>query len=127
MSDQAPTPQNAVTQAAGDVPAVEQAAAAVVTDVHDAKLPSEAEIAAATHAVDLVYTDTSAVVKEAKAGYKTTEFWLTTVLAVLTLLGTFPLPGKFEAVVAGALTAAYTVSRGLAKAGVANVEPDQRA
>lgn len=125
MSDQAPT--TAVDQAAADIPAVEAAAKDVVTDVHDAKLPSEAEIAAATHAVDLVYADAPGVVKEAKAGYKTTEFWLTTVLAILTLLGTFPLPPKFEAVVAGALAAAYSISRGLAKAGVANVQPDQSA
>lgn len=60
-------------------------------------------------------------VKETKPGVKTTEFWLTTTLSVLTLLGTFPLPPKFEAFVAAGLTGVYTISRGLAKAGVPDV------
>lgn len=67
------------------------------------------------------------VVKESKEGYKTTEFWLTAVLVLLTVLDVIPLPESYEAYVAGALGVAYTLSRGLAKKGVPVVEPSPAA
>lgn len=64
------------------------------------------------------------VVKEAKAGYKTTEFWVALGGAILTQLGALHLPGKYgDTVATVALVVSYIVSRGVAKAGVAQVEP----
>lgn len=63
-----------------------------------------------------------AVVKEAKSGGKTTEFWLTIATSVLVVFNGIPLPEKFEGVVVAALAAVYALSRGLAKNGVPNVE-----
>lgn len=64
------------------------------------------------------------VVKESKPGIKTTEFWLTIVISLLTLVNGIPLPDKYEGVVVAALGAAYAISRGIAKNGVASIEPD---
>jgi hypothetical protein len=57
--------------------------------------------------------------REAKAGYKTTEFWLTLIVIVLAQLGTLSLPGHYgRTITTAAAAAAYAISRGLAKAGV---------
>lgn len=64
-------------------------------------------------------------VKESKAGYKTTEFWLATVAAVLTQVGALDLPGKYGKTIATvAIVVAYVLSRGVAKAGVPTVVED---
>lgn len=63
------------------------------------------------------------IVEESKAGWKSTEFWVTVVIALLTVLDGVPLPEKYEAVVVGVLGAAYAISRGLAKKGVPNITP----
>lgn len=63
------------------------------------------------------------VVKESKAGYKTTEFWVGVVVALLTVLDGVPLPEKFEGGVVALIAVAYAISRGLAKNGVPHVEP----
>lgn len=60
------------------------------------------------------------IVTEAKAGYKTTEFWVAIVVSLLTLLNGIPLPEKFEGVVVALTGVAYVLSRGLAKSGVPN-------
>ncbi len=66
------------------------------------------------------------VFKETKAGYKTTEFWLTLAFTILTQLGALHLPGKYGSTVAtAAAVVAYVLSRGVAKAGVGQVEPPQ--
>lgn len=65
------------------------------------------------------------IVKESKEGYKTTEFWLMIVISLLTVVDGIPLPEKYEAVVVAALGIAYALSRGLAKKGVAVVEPQK--
>lgn len=65
----------------------------------------------------------TSIISESKAGYKTTEFWVAVVVSLLTLLDGIPLPEKFEAIVIGAITVAYALSRGLAKKGVPNVTP----
>lgn len=62
------------------------------------------------------------VIKESKAGFKTTEFWLAIVIAGLVVLDGIPLPEKFEGVVVTALGIAYAISRGLAKHGIPSVE-----
>lgn len=60
--------------------------------------------------------------KETKEGYKTTEFWSAVVVSLLTVLGAIPVPEKFQGVVVGVLSAAYAVSRGLAKKGIPATE-----
>jgi hypothetical protein len=67
------------------------------------------------------------LIKEAGEGYKTTEFWLTVVISLLTLLNVVPLPDKYEGIVVAALGAAYAISRGLAKKGVPVVESPPQA
>lgn len=62
------------------------------------------------------------IIKESKSGYKTTEFWVSIAVALLTVLDGIPLPEKFEGVVVGAIGAVYVISRGIAKQGVPAVE-----
>ena len=65
------------------------------------------------------------VVKETKAGWKTTEFWAT----VAALVGVnangliLTLPDKYQGVISGALVVAYAFSRGVAKKGIPDVQP----
>ena len=57
-----------------------------------------------------------------KPGWKTTEFWVSSLTTAGMLLGTFAgfIPAQYSAI-AGALSAgAYAISRGLTKAGAAN-------
>ena len=63
------------------------------------------------------------VIKESKAGYKTTEFWVAVAVSLLTVLDGIPLPEQYEGVVVSAIAVAYALSRGLAKQGVPSVEP----
>jgi hypothetical protein len=59
-----------------------------------------------------------ALVKEFKAGYKTTEFWLVAAGLVLTQLGAIHVPGKYGTTIQdSALIASYAISRGIAKSG----------
>lgn len=61
--------------------------------------------------------------KETKAGYKTTEFWLTIIGVLFTQVGALDLPGKYgKTIQTVALVAAYILSRGIAKAGVPTVD-----
>ena len=62
------------------------------------------------------------LVKESKAGYKTTEFWTMVVGSVLVNLNAIPLPEKYEGFVTAGLMGLYALSRGLAKAGVPDVK-----
>ncbi len=63
----------------------------------------------AANAVDEVF----ATMRESKAGYKTTEFWITLLGVLGTQIGTLDIPAEYGAV----LAAAYVLSRGVAKAG----------
>lgn len=56
---------------------------------------------------------------EAKPGPKTTEFWVTILTLIATLGGSASgiLPAPYAALAAGISTAAYSISRGLAKKG----------
>ena len=69
-----------------------------------------------------------AVAVETRPGWKTTEFWLSSIAVlagtVQQAVGLFNITDRnvllFQAIVVGL----YTVSRGLAKAGVPNIAPD---
>lgn len=74
-------------------------------------------------AVTEVISEIPTVVKESKEGYKTTEFWVAVVISLLTVLNGIPMPEKYEGFVVAALGAAYALSRGVAKKGVAHIEP----
>lgn len=82
------------------------------TEVKDAKEFETDELAPAVNAV----------ITESKKGYKTTEFWVSVAVALLTVLDGIPLPEKFEGFVVAGIAAVYAVSRGLAKGGVPAVE-----
>lgn len=72
--------------------------------------------AAVNDGVPLV-ADVGVVVQDVKAGYKSTEFWLTVLgLLALNLNGVvLTLPDKYQAIASAVLAAAYAVSRGIAK------------
>jgi hypothetical protein len=101
-----------VGEAKADDPA--EKAAADAADPEIVKTVSDVEHGNVTAVVG----DLAAVKNEVKAGYKTTEFWLTLVSLGLTNLGAIHIPGKYgQAITDGAALAAYTLSRGLAKNG----------
>lgn len=62
------------------------------------------------------------IVKETKAGYKTTEFYVALGASVLTILEAYPVPDNIKGIIVGAIAAIYVISRGLAKQGVPEVE-----
>lgn len=74
-----------------------------------------------TDAVEGVIEKLPEVIEESKAGYKTTEFWLTVVTSILVVLNGIPLPEKYEGFVVAALGAVYALSRGIAKKGIPNI------
>ena len=55
---------------------------------------------------------------ETKKFYLTSEFWVAVAAVAGSLTGVLPIPPEYEGVVAAVVTAAYAISRGLAKAGV---------
>jgi hypothetical protein len=63
------------------------------------------------------------VIKESKAGYKTTEFWVTIAGSAAALLGA--VPEKYQPIVLAVLGGAYAISRGLAKKGVPHIEVEE--
>lgn len=69
--------------------------------------------------------------QETKPAIKTTEFWLTIVIQVIFLLNTIQvwtyMPTKWSALVQAIVLAAYTLSRGWAKSGVAYTVPAKNA
>lgn len=65
-----------------------------------------------------------AVVKETKAGYKTTEFWLSLGASLLIAFGTLPTPHDAKGFAVAAIVALYAVARGLAKKGIPSVEEE---
>lgn len=76
-----------------------------------------------TSAIEEVIKDLPMVVSESKAGYKTTEFWITIATAVAASTGGIPMPEKYQGFVAAAAAIAYILSRGVAKKGTPVVEP----
>lgn len=84
---------------------------------------TKAELEALRADVDVLYSHVPGVIQETKAGYKTTEFWLTIGGAFLTQIGALHLPGKYGATIATvALVGSYALSRGVAKNGVPHSE-----
>lgn len=66
---------------------------------------------------------------ETKPFYLTSEFWITVGVTAASLSGGLPVGGKLASIIAAISTAAYALSRGLAKSGVpavpANLAPDE--
>lgn len=108
---------NAVVDSATEkAPEEEAKAAAKDPGVAEAVKEVEAVASGDTVSASQVSKTATTVVKEVKAGYKTTEFWVTVAVITLTQLGTFHLPGKYGQTIATAAAAAgYAISRGLAK------------
>lgn len=91
--------------------------------VHDVQ---EGDVQTIKGDIDYLLEAEPLVVKEAKAGYKTTEFWLTIVGAVLTQVGALHLPGKYgDTIATVSLLASYALSRGIAKSGQPHVEEEK--
>ena len=67
----------------------------------------------------------NAVIKESKAGYKTTEFWVSVVVSLLTVIDAYPVPEKAKGFIVGGIAVAYALSRGFAKQGVPAVDAEQ--
>lgn len=67
---------------------------------------------------------------ETKPGYQTTEFWVTILTALAGLInwtGIWDFMSNYHSgVIAAVVAAAYTVSRGIAKQGVAYTPPPNR-
>lgn len=58
------------------------------------------------------------VIKESKAGYKTTEFWVSIAVALFATIDPASLPDWAQTALIGVAAAAYAISRGLAKQGI---------
>jgi hypothetical protein len=101
--------------------AAKGAAAGAAAAQHDpgaAAVARDAASIASGHAVAPIQlvSDVSHLTHEVKSGYKTTEFWLSTAVIVLSQLGVFSLPGHYgKTITTAAAAAAYAISRGLAK------------
>lgn len=63
------------------------------------------------------------IVKETKAGWRTTEFWLALVSSVGIALGAVPTPHDTQGYALAVIVALYAIARGLAKKGIPVVEP----
>lgn len=91
---------------------------AAKTDPAVADVAKDAAVVAGGGSVPVttLVSDVGAVVKETKAGYKTTEFWLSGAIILLTQLGALDLPGKYgKTITTAAAAVGYAISRGLAK------------
>lgn len=111
-----------------DVPAGQSIAAAVESAYEAGKAvsadPSLSTAGAAVNAVDSVLgnptvkaleADLPPLVRESKAGYKTTEFWGAVAAAVTDVSTTLPASDKVALL---ALSGVYAVARGIAKNGI---------
>ena len=67
------------------------------------------------------------VVKESKAGWKTTEFWITVITSIAVVFNGIPAPESKEGYIVAGVAALYAVSRGLAKNKVPNTEVEVNA
>lgn len=130
MSDQtqpapAVAPEAAATPDVPETAVVEAAIAAAPAEVkqveaivHDVKSDPVAAESKAEVLLPALVAQSTGIVKEAKAGYKTTEFWLTIASAVLLDVGALPVPDHIKAYATAGLAAVYTISRAIAKHGV---------
>lgn len=67
--------------------------------------------------------DFGGVVKESKAGYKTTEFWLTILSGIGVATDAVPTPHDTKGYALVVLVALYAIARGIAKRGIPSIEP----
>lgn len=105
-----------VAEAKQDVPAEQAAAAAKDPGVAGVLADVEGSLSGHALSPSVGAADLGQAVREVKAGYKTTEFWLTTVALALTNFSVVKIPGKYgQAITDAAAIAAYALSRGLAK------------
>lgn len=84
--------------------------------------PTSAELAAVEADVVQLSQAAPVIIKETKAGYKTTEFWAVIATSILDVVSQIPFHDKLVVTVIAGL---YAVARGLAKLGVPNAEPTQ--
>lgn len=68
--------------------------------------------------IEDLFAEIPVLVKESKVGYKTTEFWLTLLTAILLNVNLIPLPDSWQGIATAALVVVYAISRGLAKKGI---------
>ena len=73
--------------------------------------------------IEELFSEIPMLFKESRAGYKTTEFWLTIITVVLLNVNLIPLPDSWQGIASAALVVVYAISRGLAKQGVPDAEP----
>lgn len=73
--------------------------------------------------IENLFSQLPVLFREAKSGYKTTEFWLTIVTLILLNVNLIPLPDSWQGIASAALVVVYAISRGLAKKGVPDAEP----
>ena len=108
------------THVISEVPQDVRDAQDVLQGVKSGNLTPE-EIARAQADIQTLYDEAPLVYKEAKAGYKTTEFWTSVVVSFLDVATQIPFHDKM---VVSAVALAYAVARGLAKNGKPHTEPD---
>lgn len=70
--------------------------------------------------------DLPKVIKETKAGYKTTEFWAVIAAALTVAFTDVPLPDDTKGLVLAALAGVYAAARALSKKGVPSVEDEKK-
>ncbi len=62
------------------------------------------------------------IVSESKAGYKTTEFWITVITSLAVVFNGLPAPESKEGYIVAAIAGVYAIARGLAKSGAPDTE-----
>ena len=63
------------------------------------------------------------IITESRAGYKTTEFWVSVAVSLFAVVDPASLPDWAQTGLIAVAAGAYAISRGLAKQGVPAVEP----
>lgn len=104
----------AVTQAIEAAPVLVATADALAKEVKTNPIAVEATL---EHAAPAILSQVGAISKEVKAGYKTTEFYVVILAALLADVGALPIPDHAKAYITAGLAAAYAIARGVAKAG----------
>lgn len=94
------------------------------TPTHLDDLVAEGGAAYKSEDVQQVIATAGTVFNETKAGWKTTEFWLTVAGLVAVNAGdlVMTLPDKYQALASAALAGLYALSRGVAKKGIPDVK-----
>lgn len=93
-----------------------------MTDLTGSETTVKPDVPTQEQAEDLVHA-LAPVVKESKAGYKTTEFWLAVAgLVAVNANGLImTLPDRYQAIATAVIGGLYVISRGVAKSGVPDI------